>query len=104
MAPNYALPLILAEAPAVRNDAVRCPALHAGFERLIGAAYTDAALGNALLRDPRGTALEFGLTPEDAAVVADIRAVDLRSFAAMLLPRIYGKGVARVPGHNAFAG
>lgn len=78
--------------------------LHAGLERLVGAAAVDHALGRSLLRDPQGTALRFGLEPADAEVVADIRAVDLRSFATALLPRLYGKGVTGVPNRSAIAG
>lgn len=78
--------------------------LHPGYERLIGAAVVDPALKYALLRDPRGTALQFGLTPEDAGLVTDIRAADLGSFATALLPRLYGKGAASVPQRSAVAG
>lgn len=78
--------------------------LHAGYERLVGTALVDSKLATALLRDPRGTALRFGLEPADAEVVADIRAVDLRSFATALLPRLYGKGVTGVPNRSAIAG
>lgn len=69
-------------------------ALHAGYERLIGTAAIDSSLHRALLRDPRGTALKFGLSADDAAMAADIRATDLRSFAATLLPRLYGEGTS----------
>lgn len=79
-------------------------ALHPGYERLIGAAAVDPTLGRALLRDPRGTALRFGLAPQDADVAADIRAADLRTFATALLPRLYGKGSLHVPQRSAVAG
>jgi len=78
--------------------------LHPGFERLIGTAAVDPTLSQALLRDPRATALRFGLTPGDADLAAGIRAADLRTFAATLLPRLYGKGIARVPQRSAVAG
>lgn len=67
------------------------PTLHAGFERLIGTAATDKAFNSALLRNPRAAALEFGLTLHDADIVSDIHARDLRTFASVLLPRLYGR-------------
>ncbi len=79
-------------------------ALHPGFERLIGAAAVDPALGRALLRDPRDAALRFGLTPGDADLAADIHAIDLRAFASALLPRLYGKETTRVLQRSAVAG
>jgi hypothetical protein len=78
--------------------------LHQGYERLIGTAVVDSTLGSNLLRDPRGTALAFGLAPADADIVADIRAADLRTFAAALLPRLYGKGATDVYYRSAAAG
>lgn len=69
---------------------MRRPTLHAGFERLLGTACVDHDLGHALLQDPRGTALRFGLAQEDAELIADIRAADLRTLARQLLPRLYG--------------
>jgi len=78
--------------------------LHPGFERLIGAAAVDPALGRALLRDPRGTALGFGLAADDADLAAGIHAIDLRAFASALLPRLYGKDTTRVPQRSAVAG
>ncbi len=78
--------------------------LHPGFERLIGAAAVDSTLNRDLLRDPRATALRFGLTPGDADLAADIRAVDLRAFASALLPRLYGKVTTHVPQRSAVAG
>ncbi len=83
---------------------IRYPALHPGYERLIGAAAVDPTLGRALLRDPRGTALRFGIEPNEADMVSDIRAADLRSFAAALLPRLYGKGATGVAQHSAVVG
>jgi hypothetical protein len=80
------------------------PTLHAGFERLIGTAFTDPSLKQNLLRDPHATALQFGLTHADAAMVADIRAGDMRAFATALLPRLYGKAYTRVPYRAAVAG
>ncbi len=68
--------------------------LHSGYERLIGAAAVDAALNRALLQEPRKTALTFGLAPDEADLAADIRAGDLRTFASMLLPRLYGQAAA----------
>lgn len=88
---------------------IRYPALHPGYERLIGAAAVDSSLGRALLRDPHGTALRFGIAPQDADMVTDIRAADLQSFAAALLQRLYGtrlygKGATGVPQHSAVVG
>jgi hypothetical protein len=80
------------------------PTLHAGFERLIGTAAVDSAFGTALLQNPRATALQFGIAPHDAEIVADIRARDLRAFATALLPRLYGKGSSRAPFSSAVAG
>ncbi len=74
------------------------PVLHAGFEQLIGTAAVDPGFKSALLRNPRVTALRFGIAPADADLVADIRASDLRTFAGTLLPRLYGsttRGVGR---------
>jgi hypothetical protein len=68
------------------------PTLHAGFERLIGAASVDTAFSTALLTNPRATALKFGIAAHEADMVADIQARDLRAFATALLPRLYGKG------------
>lgn len=78
--------------------------LHPGYERLIGMASVDSSVRMALLHDPHRAALDFGLTPDDAAIAADIRACDLHSFAAALLPRLYGKGAANVPFRHAVAG
>ena len=64
--------------------------LHQGYERLIGSAAIDAVLTRALLRDPQGTALNFGIPAEDASLSADIKAATLQSFATALLPRLYG--------------
>ena len=64
--------------------------LHAGFERLIGTASVDSAVRRALLRDPWATAMAFGLSDADSALVADIHAADLRAFAAALVPHLYG--------------
>ena len=69
---------------------MRRPTLHAGFERLLGTACVDHELGHALLQDPRGTAIRFGLAPADVELIADIRASDLRTLARQLLPRLYG--------------
>jgi hypothetical protein len=66
------------------------PVLHAGFEQLIGTAAVDPGFKSALLREPRNTALRFGIAPADADLVADIRASDLQTFAGTLLPRLYG--------------
>lgn len=82
----------------------RHPALHPGYERLIGAAAVDPTVSRALLSDPRTTALQFGIAPQDADVVSDIRAADLRSFAALLLPRLYGKGASGVYQRSAVVG
>lgn len=80
------------------------PSLHAGYERLMGSAVVNQRLASDLLRDPRGTALAFGLAPSDAEVVADIRASDLGAFAAVLLPRLYGKATPDVFHRRAAAG
>lgn len=79
-------------------------ALHPGYERLIGTAVVDSTLGTNLLRDPRGTAIAFGIAPADADLAADIRAADLRTFAAALLPRLYGRGTPDVLYRSAAAG
>lgn len=78
--------------------------LHPGYERLIGAAVVDPDLKRSLLRDPGGTAVQFGISTADAALVADISALDLRSFAAALLPRLYGENSASVPYQGASVG
>jgi len=78
--------------------------LHPGFERLIGTATVDPALGHALLQDPRNAALRFGLTPGEADLAADIHAVDLRAFASALRPRLYGEETAGVPQRSTVAG
>jgi hypothetical protein len=80
------------------------PTLHAGFERMIGTAAVDGVFSAALLSDPHGTALKFGIAPREAAMVADIQAHDLRTFATMLLPRLYGKGLERATAREAIAG
>jgi hypothetical protein len=66
------------------------PTLHAAFEQMIGTAAVDAGFKSALLRDPRVTALRFGINPADVGLVADIHVSDLRAFAGALLPRLYG--------------
>jgi hypothetical protein len=80
------------------------PRLHAGFERLIGTAFTDPSLKQNLLRDPRATALQFGLTGADAEMVSDIHVKDLRAFATVLMPRLYGRIDPRVGYSAAVAG
>ena len=80
------------------------PTLHAGFERLIGTAATDPVFSSALLRNPRATALKFGIAPKDAEIIADIRARDLRAFATALLPRLYGKSSTHGTYRSAVAG
>ncbi len=67
--------------------------LHSGFERLIGTALVDTTVRRSLLQDPQQAALEFGLSATDAAVVADIRATDIRTFAQTLIPRLYSEAV-----------
>ncbi len=59
------------------------------YERLMGAALVDPILRSALLHAPCATAVAFGLTQEEAAVVDGIVATDLQSFARALLPRLY---------------
>ena len=80
------------------------PTLHAGFEQLIGTAAVDPGFKRALLREPRVTALRFGITPADADLVADIRASDLRSFAGALLPRLYRSNTRGVRRADSVAG
>jgi hypothetical protein len=80
------------------------PVLHAGFEQLIGTAAVDPGFKSALLRDPRLTALRFGIAPADADLVADIRASDLRTFAGTLLPRLYGSTTRGVSRSDTLAG
>lgn len=62
--------------------------VHRGFERLLVSAAVDHKLGRSLLRDPRQTALTFGLAEDEADLLSDINAADLRGFAAILLPRL----------------
>lgn len=78
--------------------------LRPAYEYLIGAALVDAELARSLLQDPRGTAVTFGLSSDEATLLADISAPNLRSFAATLLPRLYGEGETRVPQRRAAAG
>ncbi len=59
------------------------------YERLIGTALVDPILRSTLLHAPRATAIAFGLTQEEAAIVDGIVATDLQSFARALLPRLY---------------
>jgi len=73
---------------------------HAGFDHLLGTAVTDAAFGATLLAHPGETAARFGLSTGDAALVADIRAADLRAFATALLSRLSGRSA----GENRHAG
>ncbi len=80
------------------------PTLHASFERLIGTAAVDHSFGAALLGNPGAAALEFGLSAKEAAMVADIQARDLRTFASILLPRLYGKAVTHAECSEAVAG
>ncbi len=80
------------------------PVLHAGFEQLIGTAAVDPGFKSALLREPRVTALRFGIAPADADLVADIRASDLRTFAGALLPRLYGSTTRGVSRDHSVAG
>jgi len=61
----------------------------AAYERLIGAAAIDVVLRIALLHEPQATALACGLNDQQASLVADIQATDLRQFAAALLQRLY---------------
>ncbi len=63
--------------------------LDADFERLIGAATVDGVLCIALLHAPYATARAYGLTEEQAALLADIKADTLTTFAAALLQRLY---------------
>ena len=80
------------------------PMLHAGFEQLIGTAAVDPGFKSALLREPRVTALRFGIAPADADLVADIRASDLRAFAGALLPRLYRSTTGGVRRRDSVAG
>jgi hypothetical protein len=80
------------------------PTLHAGFEQMIGTAAVDMGFKSALLHNPHHTALSFGIAPADAALVADIRATDLRAFASALLPRLYGSNAGATRRADAVAG
>ena len=64
---------------------------HAGYDQLLGTAATDPDFQSTLLANPRETALHFGLSAGDAAMIADICAADLRQFATELLPRLAGR-------------
>jgi len=71
------------------------PTLHADFERLIGTAAVDHSFGAALLGNPHATALEFGLSQQDAALVAGIQArgpspQHAPNAAVLPIPRIIG--------------
>jgi hypothetical protein len=79
-------------------------ALHAACERLIGAAIVDGDLRQGLLRDPRGTALAFGLSPMEAEMFATIHAADLQHFAASLIDHLYGMSVVHVVNRSTAAG
>jgi len=78
--------------------------IHIGYERLIGTAAVDVTVRNDLLSNPHATALSFGLTSDDATLVADIQVSDLRSFAATLLPRLYGHDTLAMPARHAAIG
>jgi hypothetical protein len=78
--------------------------LHTSYDYLIGTALIDRDLAHALLQDPQGTALRFGLTSNEASLMADISAPNIHSFAATLLPRLYGDGTTRVLHRSAVAG
>jgi hypothetical protein len=64
--------------------------LHRAYERLIGTAAVDRAFAQGLFCNPRATALSFGISAEDAELVADIRVTTLSAFATTLIPRLYG--------------
>lgn len=64
--------------------------LHTGYERLIGTAITDRCVRANLLSDPQGTALRFGITADEADLIADVPTTDLQSLAAALVSRLYG--------------
>lgn len=66
--------------------------LDADFERLIGAATVDGVLRIALLHAPYAAARAYGLTEEQAALLADIKADTLTTFAAALLRHLYPSG------------
>jgi hypothetical protein len=83
---------------------MKLPQLHAGYERLLGTALVDGEVKNRLLRNPKETALTFGISPVDVEMVADIRATDLRAFATALLPRLYGERAFGVAGRSVVAG
>ena len=78
--------------------------LHAAFERLVGAATVDSDLRQRLLRDPRGTALAFGLSPMEAQMLADIHAPDLQHFALSLIDHLYGMSGVHVLDRSTAAG
>lgn len=73
--------------------------IHPAYERLIGTAAVDATFCTTLLRDPRGAALAFGLTSEEADIATNITASSLRDFALALLPRLYGPAVTTPISH-----
>jgi hypothetical protein len=83
---------------------MKLPQLHADFERLIGTALVDRDVKDRLLRNPKETALTFGISPADVEIVADIRATDLRAFATALLPRLYGERAFGVSRRSVVAG
>jgi len=76
--------------------------IHPAYERLIGTAAVDATLRTNLLRDPCAAAITFGLTPDEADIVGNITANNLREFALALLPRLYGPAFT-IPSNHVVA-
>jgi hypothetical protein len=70
----------LGSLPPIQND----------LERPLGLAVLDAELAQRLLRDPASTALAFGASAVEAALIRDIRVPDLESFARDMSSRLYG--------------
>jgi hypothetical protein len=66
------------------------PPVEQSIERLLGSAFLDGDVARRLLREPGPTALSFGLSPAEAALIGDLRAVDLVAFARALSARLYG--------------
>jgi hypothetical protein len=71
-------------------DVDSLPPVEVGIERLVIHAVAYPAVEARLLRDPRGEALRFGLTPAEADRIADLRAPDLLQFRHLLRRRLYG--------------
>ena len=86
------------------GTSARVPALHAGVERLLGTACVDREVCRALLRDPVGTARDFGLGEAEASLLEGIRAADLPGLARALLPRLRRPPSSAPPGESGRPG